>query len=84
MKSYIAKLEATNIAEKPWQMIGEVTSKGRGENTLLEEDLMFKDASRPAPEITEEVTLTLEEIIKQRIKDQVLWIVIINNNIDIQ
>ncbi|XP_003389197.1 PREDICTED: U3 small nucleolar ribonucleoprotein protein MPP10-like [Amphimedon queenslandica] len=70
MKSYIAKLEATNIAEKPWQMTGEVTSKGRGENTLLEEDLMFKDASRPAPEITEEVTLTLEEIIKQRIKDQ--------------
>ena len=77
MKSYIEKLEAINIAEKPWQMTGEVTSKGRGENTLLEEDLLFKDASRPAPEITEEVTLTLEEIIKQRIKDQVLWIIIV-------
>ena len=71
MRSYIAQLEASNVAEKPWQMTGEISSKGRGENTLLEEDLIFKDAARPAPEITEEVTLSLEDIIKQRIKDKV-------------
>ena len=44
---------------------------------LLEEDLIFKDAAIPAPEITEEVTLSLEVIITQRVKDKVQIIIII-------
>ena len=52
-------------------MTGEISSKGHGENTLLEEDLIFKDAAIPASEITEEVTLSLEDIITQRVKDKV-------------
>lgn len=72
METHIAKLEATNLADKPWQMAGEITSERREENTLLEEDLLFEHGSRPAPEITEGTTLLLEDIIRQRIKDKVI------------
>ena len=43
---------------------------------LLEEDLILKDAAIPVPEITEEVTLSLEDIITQRIKNKVQIIII--------
>ena len=71
MDKYIARLEATSLENKSWQMSGETSSRFRSENSLLEEDLIYDHVSRPAPEITEEVTHTLEDIIKQRIKDQV-------------
>ena len=71
MKEHIARLEAKNISDKPWQMMGETSAKMRPENSLLENDLAFESASRPAPEITEEVTQSLEDIIKQRIIDKV-------------
>lgn len=70
MDKYIARLEATSLENKSWQMSGETSSRFRSENSLLEEDLIYDHVSRPAPEITEEVTHTLEDIIKQRIKDQ--------------
>lgn len=71
MKEHIARLEASSLASKPWQMSGETSAKARPENSLLEEDLAFESASRPAPEITEEVTRTVEDIIRQRIIDKV-------------
>ena len=71
MKGHIARLEATNIATKSWQMSGETSARARPENSLLEEHLMFEAASRPAPEITEHDTRTLEDTIKQRIVDKV-------------
>ena len=52
-------------------MGGEASSNIREENSLLQEDLLYEHVSRPAPEITEEVTFALEDIIKQRIIDKV-------------
>jgi U3 small nucleolar RNA-associated protein MPP10 len=71
MTGYISNLEELNISEKKWQMSGEVTSRGRDENTLLEEDVQFEHVSRPAPDITNETTMALEDIIKQRIKHKI-------------
>ncbi|XP_067297808.1 U3 small nucleolar ribonucleoprotein protein MPP10 isoform X2 [Pseudorasbora parva] len=71
MKIQIEELENAALSEKPWQLSGEVSAQTRPENSMLEEDVAFDQASRMAPAITEETTLQLEDIIKQRIKDQV-------------
>ncbi|KAJ3118863.1 u3 small nucleolar ribonucleoprotein MPP10 [Phlyctochytrium bullatum] len=69
IKKQIEELETEMVAEKPWALKGEVKAKERPVNSLLEEDLEVEHASRPAPVITEETTATLEDMIKQRIKD---------------
>jgi U3 small nucleolar RNA-associated protein MPP10 len=61
------QLEKEMIAEKPWQMTGETTSKTRPVNSLLEGTPQFEMASKQAPTITVEQTASLEEIIKKRI-----------------
>ncbi|KAK3510101.1 hypothetical protein QTP70_026714 [Hemibagrus guttatus] len=66
----ISELEKAALAEKPWQLTGEVTAQTRPENSMLEEDVDFDQSSRMAPAVTEDTTLQIEEIIKQRIKDQ--------------
>ncbi|XP_063782316.1 U3 small nucleolar ribonucleoprotein protein MPP10 [Pseudophryne corroboree] len=72
MTEKIQSLQTQMLGEKSWQLSGEVTAQKRPENSLLSESLLFDHASRMAPVITEETTLQLEDIIKQRIKDQ-LW-----------
>ncbi|KAK7480019.1 hypothetical protein BaRGS_00028752 [Batillaria attramentaria] len=70
LRRQIAAMEDASLQEKPWQMAGEVGATLRPENSLLEEHVSFDHTSRAAPEITEETTKSLEDIIRQRIKDK--------------
>merc|ERR1719449_433427 len=66
----ISHLEEAALAEKPWQMAGEVAAPVRQENSLLAEHLDYDTAVRQAPVVTEDVARKLEDIIKQRVKDK--------------
>ena len=72
LRKKIASMEEASVGAKPWQMRGEVTSKQRPHNSLLEETLEFKQATKAAPVATEEQSRSIEDIIKARIKDE-LW-----------
>eukprot|EP00898_Chlorokybus_atmophyticus_P002475 jgi/Chlat1/3228/Chrsp22S03507 len=65
----VAALEDANLSPAAWLMAGEVTGSKRPQNSVLSAQLDFEHVQRPAPVITEEVTQTLEDIIKKRIAD---------------
>ena len=66
------RLEQKLISEKPWQLKGEVQSKNRPRDSLLDEELDFELARNPVPQTqTKVVTDEIENIIKQRILDMV-------------
>ncbi|KAE8124248.1 hypothetical protein FH972_019150 [Carpinus fangiana] len=67
LRSKIEQMEKANLDPKAWTMQGEVTAAKRPLNSALEVDLDFEHNARPAPVITEEVTATLEDLIKKRI-----------------
>lgn len=72
IRQKISELEAENLGKKQFLLRGEVTGDKRPENSLLENNLDYDFVTKPAPLISEEITDKIEQIIKQRIKDQ-LW-----------
>ncbi|XP_066162675.1 M phase phosphoprotein 10 isoform X1 [Oryza sativa Japonica Group] len=67
MHAKIEEMEKANLEPSMWTMQGEVNASSRPKNSALEVDLDFEHNVRPAPVITEEVTASLEEMIKKRI-----------------
>uniref|UniRef100_A0A0E0BF09 Uncharacterized protein n=1 Tax=Oryza glumipatula TaxID=40148 RepID=A0A0E0BF09_9ORYZ len=67
MHAKIEEMEKANLEPSTWTMQGEVNASSRPKNSALEVDLDFEHNVRPAPVITEEVTASLEEMIKKRI-----------------
>jgi U3 small nucleolar RNA-associated protein MPP10 len=65
----IAELESEALAEKSWELTGEVGSSKRPENSLLSAVLDYTQAAKSAPPVTVETTNLLEDMIKQRVFD---------------
>ncbi|KAF8399673.1 hypothetical protein HHK36_015544 [Tetracentron sinense] len=70
LRSEIEEMEKANLEPKTWTMQGEVTAAKRPKNSALEVDLDFEHNVRPAPVVTEEVTASLEDLIKKRILEE--------------
>lgn len=66
----IRKLEAELVAKRAWTLSGEAAAADRPKNSLLEEDLEFEHIGKPVPIITEEVSESIEALIKRRILAQ--------------
>lgn len=69
LRRTIAAYEAENVGEKQWAMRGEIQATARPVDSLLQEDLEFEHVAKMAPVITPDVTGSLEDIIRSRIKD---------------
>ncbi|KAI0526899.1 hypothetical protein KFK09_002492 [Dendrobium nobile] len=67
LRSKIQEMEKANLEPKTWTMQGEVTAAKRPKNSALEVDLDFEHNVRPPPVITEEVTASIEDLIKKRV-----------------
>ncbi|KAF8706478.1 hypothetical protein HU200_030752 [Digitaria exilis] len=68
-RAKIEQMEKAALESSAWTMQGEVTASSRPINSALEVDLDFEHNVRPAPVITEEVTASLEDMIKKRIAE---------------
>ncbi|KAM7199376.1 putative U3 small nucleolar ribonucleoprotein [Naviculisporaceae sp. PSN 640] len=66
----IRKLEAELVAKRAWTLSGEASAVDRPMNSLLEQDLDFEHVGKPVPVITEEVSESIEALIKRRILAQ--------------
>jgi U3 small nucleolar RNA-associated protein MPP10 len=60
-------LEKEMLAEKPWSLFGESKGTDRPFNSLLDSTPEFEFATKMAPVITEDHTLSIEDMIKKRI-----------------
>ena len=65
----IKTIEAELMGKKSWELHGEIASKDRPENSLLEISTEIERASKPAPVITAEHTSSIEDMIIKRITD---------------
>lgn len=69
IRKQIDQLEQEAVADKKWALKGEVQSKDRPQDALLEEEIEFDRTSKPVPVITKEVSESLEEMIRRRIQE---------------
>ncbi len=70
LRDQIASLEDENVqSERPWALRGEITARQRPSDSLLEEVVEFEHTSRPVPQVTEERTEAIEDVIKRRITE---------------
>ncbi|CAF0835961.1 unnamed protein product [Didymodactylos carnosus] len=70
LKKQIKSIEEEMLSAKPWQLSGETDSYKRPENSLLEEYLQFDRNTRLPPVITTDTTNSIEQLVKQRIRDK--------------
>ncbi|ETS62038.1 hypothetical protein PaG_03594 [Moesziomyces aphidis] len=70
LQEEIARLEDENVAKKEWTLMGEAGSRARPQDSLLEQDLEFERAAKVVPQVTEEMTESLEQLIKRRILER--------------
>ena len=70
LKAQVRALETANLGPKDWFMRGEVRGGDRPLNSALEVALDFEHASAPPPVVTEDVTRSLEDLIKARITEK--------------
>lgn len=66
----IDELEDELVGEKRWDMLGEASASQRPQDSLLQVDVDVDRRGVAAPQITEETTKTLEDIIKDRIRNK--------------
>eukprot|EP00466_Bigelowiella_natans_P014229 jgi/Bigna1/81655/fgenesh1_pg.82_\ len=71
MKEQIKMMEEKIVKPREWVLSGEVDAARRPENSLLETDLNFQMAQRLPEPITVEATQELEDLIKNRIINEV-------------
>ncbi|CAF0754339.1 unnamed protein product [Rotaria sordida] len=70
LKRQIKSIEKDMLSTKSWQLTGEIEGHKRPENSLLEEYLQYDRTTRLPPVITTETTDSIEDLIKQRIRDK--------------
>ncbi|KAJ2388680.1 U3 snoRNP protein, partial [Coemansia sp. RSA 2559] len=70
LQGLISKLEDEAVDSKHWTMTGEVNSSARPKDSLLGESLEFDYVQKPVPVVTQEVTQTIEDMIKRRILNE--------------
>jgi U3 small nucleolar RNA-associated protein MPP10 len=66
----IRRLEAASVAKRDWTLSGQARAADRPLNSLVEENLDFEHTGKPVPEITAEISESIEELIKRRILAQ--------------
>jgi U3 small nucleolar RNA-associated protein MPP10 len=69
LEQRIREMEDELVGKKSWELTGEVKSKERPENSLLEMHTDIERAKKSAPMITKEYTDSLEEMIIKRITE---------------
>ncbi|ODQ68565.1 hypothetical protein NADFUDRAFT_45089 [Nadsonia fulvescens var. elongata DSM 6958] len=69
LMNQISQLENELVSAKPWALRGEARARDRPSDSLIEVDVEFERGSKPVPVITQEVTESLEDLIRRRVKN---------------